>query len=98
MSDAAAQSDSAGYEEASYIMASRYRTIVVDELGKCPATPSGIATATDIRITHASRALHELRERGLVQLLVPDHVEKGRIYGITESGRQAAATPSEVSR
>ena len=39
---------------------------------------------TKISISHVSRTLREMEERGLVQKMTISH--KGKIYGITEKG------------
>jgi DNA-binding MarR family transcriptional regulator len=69
-----------------YVISSRYRVTVMDRLADGPATPSKIADEASVATTHVSRALRELRERGLVELLVPEDRQKGRVYGITEKG------------
>lgn len=74
------------WDEIGYIISSKYRVTVLRELAEGPATPSRIAADSNISIAHVSRALQELRDRGLVELLVPEDRRKGRIYGITESG------------
>lgn len=71
-----------------YIISSQYRVSVLSRLAESPATPTRIAEDTDIPVTHVSRALGGFRERGLVELLVPEDRKKGRIYGITERGRE----------
>ncbi|AHG04031.1 hypothetical protein HALDL1_10795 [Halobacterium sp. DL1] len=43
----------------------------------------------ELSVTHVSRALKSLRERDLVELLVPEERRKGRVYGITEQGQEA---------
>lgn len=72
-----------------YVISSRYRVAVLSRLSDSPATPSGIADDESLAVTHVSRALRGLRERGLVELLVPEERRKGRVYGITEEGRKA---------
>ena len=74
------------WDEIGYIISSKYRVTVLQELSEGPATPSRIATDSNISIAHVSRALQELRDRELVELLVPEDRRKGRIYGITENG------------
>ncbi|QLG29783.1 helix-turn-helix transcriptional regulator (plasmid) [Halorarum halophilum] len=71
-----------------YVISSRYRVAVLGRLADGPATPSGIADDEDLAVTHVSRALRGLRERDLVELLVPEERRKGRVYGITEDGRE----------
>ena len=72
----------------SFVIRSRYRVNTLDRLSDNPATPSRIASDQDVLTTHISRALNELGERGLVELLVSGDQRKGRIYGITEYGEK----------
>lgn len=74
------------WDEVSYVISSSYRVVVLQRLQDSPATPSGIAQDTDKPITHVSRALQGLREHDLVDLLVSEDRQKGRVYGITEHG------------
>ncbi|TQQ80233.1 winged helix-turn-helix domain-containing protein [Halonotius roseus] len=74
------------WDEISYVISSSYRVEVLQRLADSPATPSQIATDTDRPTTHISRALQGLREHGLVELLVSEERQKGRVYGITERG------------
>jgi DNA-binding MarR family transcriptional regulator len=53
------------------------------------ATPSTIAEATGLKMAHSSRSLKQLRERGMVELLVSESVFKGRVYGLTDTGKAA---------
>lgn len=50
------------------------------------STPSQIAKYVDQPISHVSRALKELQERGLVVLLTPQRT-KARLYEMTAEGR-----------
>lgn len=72
------------WDEVSYVISSGYRTAVLERLSEGPATPSRIAADSDNALAHTSRALQELRERSLVELLVSEERKKGRVYGITE--------------
>jgi len=74
------------WDDVSYVISSRYRVATLDRLQVGPATPSRIATDTDLTIAHVSRALQELQEEGLVTLLVSEDRRKGRVYGMTEQG------------
>lgn len=74
------------WDEVSYVISSSYRVTVLQRLADSPAMPSRIASDTGRAITHVSRALQGLRERGLVELLVSEDRHKGRVYGITEHG------------
>jgi len=84
------------YEGAAFIIASQYRMSVVQVLGGTHATPSTIAEHSELDITHVSRSLSKLRDKGLVELLVPETTRKGRIYGLTESGRTALDTAENL--
>ncbi|MDH5021317.1 ArsR family transcriptional regulator [Halobacterium rubrum] len=75
-----------------YVISSDHRTKVLGRLAEGPATPTQIATDVDLSVTHVSRALSSLRERDLVELLVPEDRRKGRVYGITEQGASAWET------
>ncbi|MFW5919692.1 MAG: ArsR family transcriptional regulator [Halodesulfurarchaeum sp.] len=80
------------WEVVGYVVSSTYRVQVLQRLADSPAPPSTIADDTDCAVSHVSRALQDLRERGLVDLLVPESRKKGRIYGITETGREVWET------
>jgi DNA-binding transcriptional ArsR family regulator len=71
-----------------HVISSRHRTLVLGRLADSPATPTQIAADVDIASTHVSRALNSLRDRGLVELLVPEDRRKGRVYGITTRGSE----------
>ncbi|WP_368407716.1 winged helix-turn-helix domain-containing protein [Halorussus amylolyticus] len=76
----------------SYILSSKYRKHVLRHLAVIgPSTPKEIADSTDDRRPHASRALSELREKGIVELKVSESRTVGRYYGLTVSGEEAWA-------
>lgn len=74
------------WDDVSYVISSRYRIVTLRRLSEGPATPSRIAEDTDLSVAHVSRALQELREHDLSELLVSEDRKKGRVYGITEHG------------
>ncbi len=76
------------WDDISFVISSRYRIISLRRLSVGPATPSQIASDADVGIAHVSRALQGLREHELVDLLVSDDRKKGRVYGLTEFGRE----------
>lgn len=80
------------WDEISYVISSDYRVETLGRLAEGPATPSGIAEDTDRSIAHVSRALSDLRSRDLVELLVSEHRQKGRVYGITDRGETVWTT------
>jgi len=71
-----------------YVISSDHRTVVLRRLADGPATPTQIASDVDLSVTHVSRALRSLRDRDLVELLVPEERRKGRVYGITTEGTE----------
>lgn len=79
---------SSDWNEISFVISSKYRVIALQRLEAGPATPSQIASDADVGIAHVSRALQELRERSMVDLLVSEDRKKGRVYGLTEHGRE----------
>jgi DNA-binding transcriptional ArsR family regulator len=83
------------WDDASFVISSSYREDALTRLAASPATPSQIATDRNMDISHASRALGELRERGLVELLVPEERQKGRIYGSTDRGSDISTLVEE---
>lgn len=85
--DEAESANTDNWDDYSYVISSRYRVATMGRLADGPATPSQIASDADVRITHISRALQELADRGLAELLVSEDRKKGRVYGLTEDGR-----------
>ena len=80
------------WDDVSYVISSRYRIATLRRLGSSPATPSRIAEDTDLSVAHVSRALQELRDHELAELLVSEDRKKGRVYGMTEHGEQVWET------
>lgn len=80
------------WDEVGYVISSTYRVQVLQRLAESPAPTSKIADDTNAAASHVSRALSDLRERGHVELLVPEDRKKGRIYGITDRGREVWET------
>lgn len=79
------------WDLAGYVRSSRYRVDTIRHLGEHgPSLPSEIAEAENHALSHVSRALAELREQCAVELLVPEERQRGRIYGLTETGRTVA--------
>jgi DNA-binding MarR family transcriptional regulator len=70
-----------------YIKTSEYRKKTLLELTKGYRIPSEIAKATDIRVTHISRTLKHLKEKGLVKCLNEED-KRGRVYKLTEKGNK----------
>ncbi|MHC1680778.1 MAG: winged helix-turn-helix domain-containing protein [Methanomassiliicoccales archaeon] len=71
-------------------MQGRVRRNTLEALEKGPRTPSSIAQSTGEYLTHVSRALKEMVDRGLVECMTPEQ-SKNRIYRITDNGRETLA-------
>lgn len=82
------ESNATDWDAVGYCLASVYRQRVLRALNDDPAMPSELREELDIDMAAVSEQIGNLRERGLVQLLVPEETRKGRIYGLTEKGRQ----------
>jgi predicted transcriptional regulator len=68
----------------SFVIRSKYRSKILEKLKNNPSIPSKMSYETNISLSHVSRALNEMENKGLIQKLTYDH--KGKIYGITEKG------------
>jgi DNA-binding MarR family transcriptional regulator len=64
---------------------SHARKICLLALATGPKVPSAIASAAGMNLSHISRALRELSEKGLVKCLTPN-LTKNKIYQITPTG------------
>jgi len=76
------------WDEISFVISSQYRLGAMRCLSEGVATPSQIASDEDVALSQVSRALRELRDQSLVQLLVSEDKQKGRIYDLTDRGRE----------
>ncbi len=74
------------WSDFSFVASSGYREKVLRSLAGQPKLPKQISLDTSVRIVHVSRALRELRERGLTECLTPQTKARGRVYGITVNG------------
>lgn len=76
------------WDDVGYVIASKYRQGVVETLADGSAMPSEIVDATGHGATHVSRALKRLRDRGVIELHVPEDTTRGRIHGLTTTGHE----------
>lgn len=67
---------------------------MIQTLSKRNTTPKEISLSAKIQLSHVSNLLHELTEEGLVVCLTP-RLKRGRIYALTEAGKDVA---EELSR
>ncbi len=80
------KSESRSWEDFSFVASSGYRERVLQALAGKPRFPSQLADETGLRLGHVSRALREMRTRGIVVCLNPEVKARGRLYGLTDSG------------
>ena len=78
----------------SFVKRSSQRSKILSLLKK-PMTPSEIAKATGMYLTHVSRTLRELRERNLVECLTPEE-RVGRYYRLTKLGKKILAEKERI--
>lgn len=78
------------YDKVSTVLASKYRDDTLAALTGGAKTPARIAAETGHEITHVSRALTELRDIELVELLTSEQTQKGRLYAMTDEGAAVA--------
>ena len=77
------------YDALSFVTRSKYRTKVLRQLHKRPQTPKEVTQALGYDdMSHFTRAIQQLREENLVELLVDEDVQKGRYYGLTDAGEE----------
>lgn len=85
-------------ETVSWLVASGYRLDTCDVLSDSLATPTGVASEADMEVTHASRSISQLQDRGLVELMSDEDQRKGRIYALTDKGEVAYEQAQQVKR
>lgn len=79
--------DSKDYDLIGFVLASTYRLSIVKELKEGYLTPKQLSQKIDKPLSHTSKTLKELREKGLVACKTPQK-RKGRIYDLTETGEK----------
>lgn len=73
----------------------RTRKYCLETLASGPKTPSSLVKISGKHLSHISRALRELTEKGLIECLTPD-LPKSRIYGITNKGKEVLKKLKEM--
>ena len=77
------------WSAAAFVGASKHRQAVLAALASSPSKPSAIAADSGLLMSDVSRALTQLREHDMVQLIVDEDTTKGRYYAITDAGESA---------
>ena len=73
----------------------RVRRLCLEELAKGPKTPMMLVKVSGGYLSHISRALRELVEKGLAECITPD-TTKNRFYRITEKGKELEQRLREI--
>ena len=76
-------------EDAAFVVTSPHRTKVLRRLTEGDAIPAQIREDTGQEYSRISEAANSLRERNLIELVVPDDTKRGRLYSITDHGTAA---------
>ena len=63
------------------------RRLCLEEISEGPKTPGMVAKSHGKHLSHISRALRELEEKGLAECKNPD-ANKNRFYEITDKGKE----------
>ena len=85
-----------GSSTVEFVSRSSLRKTVLSRLTKSPCTPSELATIENKHVSHISRALSELRGRGLVECDISGSRE--RYYRATSQGYLLVATLLKATR
>lgn len=73
----------------------RTRSLCLKELATGPKTPGMIAKSSQVHLSHISRALRELSEKGVAECVTPD-TTKNRFYRITNLGTKLLQNLAEI--
>jgi len=76
------------WEDAGTLKASPSRSKILELLSKHFMTPKEIADISKLHLSQVSRGLKQMERRNMVKCMTPN-LTRGRIYSITEKGRQA---------
>lgn len=74
-------------EDASHVVRSSHRTTVLQRLAEGAAIPAQIRDDTGLEYSRISEALNKLRDRDLIELIVDEDTKRGRLYSITDGGK-----------
>ena len=73
-----------------YVISSKHRTNALRLLAN-PFTPSQLASKLKLSLAHGSKIIKELEKKDLVECKNPS-AKKGRVYHITNKGKEIIAT------
>ena len=76
------------YKDISFLKAGKYRIKVILDIDDKIKTPKDISKSVKIPMRETSRALGELKKRGIV-IVLDESAKKGRLYRLTDKGKEA---------
>jgi DNA-binding HxlR family transcriptional regulator len=74
-------------DEIAFIKGSKYREIIMYEIGNNFKMPKEISKSKNIHLSEVSRALKGLKEKEIVEVINPN-AKKSRIYQLTPKGKE----------
>ncbi|MCQ2972212.1 MAG: transcriptional regulator [archaeon] len=78
----------------SYVQISKYREKTLKSIGNDVKIPTKIAKDSGIRTNHISKVLNELKSKEMVEC-INEEVRKGRLYRLTDTGKDVLANINE---
>jgi Mn-dependent DtxR family transcriptional regulator len=75
------------YEVLGKVLASSYRLKTIELLSKGPMTTTQLARRLNVSLPHAIETIRQLERLGLVECKTPG-LRKGKLYGLTDSGKR----------
>ena len=73
-------------EQLSFVKSSKVREQIIRHLGDKLTTPAELSSALDLRLSHVSLCLRQLKEKQLIVCL-NEEVKKGKLYELTDEGQ-----------
>ncbi len=78
----------------SYVLISKYREKTLKSIGDNVKIPTHIAKDSGIRTNHISKVLSELKSKDIVEC-INEEARKGRLYRLTDTGKEVLDTINE---
>jgi len=86
-----APSDAVRYTIMSTLKTGKYASKILSLLSASEKTPTEVAELIGVKKSNLGKYLHPLISLGLVETKTPQHIRKGKLYGLTSLGRRTLA-------
>ena len=83
------------WEDVGFLKASRNRMMVFREIANSERTPSQLHNKLGLHFSQVSRVLKELVERDII-ICLNQESRKGKLYGLTENGKEIEQTINKL--